>query len=291
MESFSVIVTAHNMERVIGRTLGSVEAAVAAFQGQGAEAAGAAAEIVVVEDGSSDGTWPAIQEQAAGKPFYRLIRRATVSSPSCARNVGVAAACGELLFFLDGDDLFYPAHIRVCQLTLADPAIHFVKTKVHLADAVHPDWRERINHSVIINLCLRRACHEAVGGFPDWHLVERSGEGFRHVIDIFYKFEDMYYNELITRSFPGVGLAEETVDPGNGFDRQYAKFQHPFGAHRQLNAESDNFRLALCDTILQHRLHELHQSDPAAGRTSSEQPTERSTVQDRGLLGAGGSPG
>jgi hypothetical protein len=36
---------------------------------------------------------------------------------------------------------------------------------VALADPVHPDWKERIEHSIVINLCVRRACHYALGGF------------------------------------------------------------------------------------------------------------------------------
>jgi glycosyltransferase involved in cell wall biosynthesis len=74
MESFSVIVTAHNMESVIGRTLASVEAAIAKLANQRREPATDAAEIVVVEDGSKDGTWRSIQEQAAGKDSYKLVR-------------------------------------------------------------------------------------------------------------------------------------------------------------------------------------------------------------------------
>jgi glycosyltransferase involved in cell wall biosynthesis len=260
MQSYSIIVTAYNMERVIGRTLQSAEAAVRMAHQQAPESGTLRGEIVVVDDGSSDQTWQRIHEQAAGKPFYQLIRRLAPSSPSHARNVGVDASHGALLFFLDGDDLYYPDHVQTCLAALTTDT-YFVKTKVHLADPVHPDWKERIDHSLVLNLCVRRACHEAVGGFPDWHLCVRAGEGFRSVTDIFYKFEDMYYNELITRSFKGIAVRAETVEymryPGNGFDQQYARYQHPFGTPWEPKPEEQNFRLGLCDVILQHRLYEL----------------------------------
>src|SRR5260370_35311205 len=99
MASFSVIVTAHNMEPVIGRTLASVEAAIQELHRRGA-AEVADGEIVVVEDGSSDGTWRAIEMQARGKALYRLGRRAPPSSPRWARDSRVEASTGQLLLLL-----------------------------------------------------------------------------------------------------------------------------------------------------------------------------------------------
>ena len=72
------------------------------------------AQIVVVEDGSTDRTPEVLRDFAAGKAMYSLVHRQRASSPACARNIGVEASRGELLFFLDGDDLFLPAHIHHC---------------------------------------------------------------------------------------------------------------------------------------------------------------------------------
>src|SRR5205807_267090 len=129
-----------------------------------------------------------------GRPHWRLLRREKASSPSAARNAGAAHATGTLLFFLDGDGLFLPGHLRTCWLALRDSPFDFVKTGVRLADPVHPDWRPRIEGSLVINLALRRGCHEAMGGFPDWHLFRREGDGFRHELDVFFKVEDQFYN-------------------------------------------------------------------------------------------------
>jgi hypothetical protein len=173
----------------------------------------------------------------------------------------VAASRGNLLFFLDGDDLFLPRHLLVCLAALADPAMAFVKTGVRLADPVHPDWKPRIEHSVVLNLCVRRQCHDAVGGFPDYHLFSRDGDGFRHVSDLFYKFEDMHYNQLVTKLFAGVRVVEETVEyvryPGNSFDRQYEKFRQPFGTYPEDRSPEDLFRLGLCEAVCERRLAEL----------------------------------
>jgi glycosyltransferase involved in cell wall biosynthesis len=263
VSSFSVVVTAHNMAGVVVRTLQSVEASIEFLRGRESAYRCPPFDIVVVDDGSKDATWQTLEAFASRKEYYRLIRHPEATSPSFARNAGVHASRSEVLFFLDGDDLFYPDHIAACLRAMEQPGTAFVKTWVHIADPIHADWVKPINGSVVINLCVRRSCHDLVGGFPDFLLCDRNqnGAALTPVVDIFFKFEDMYYNQMITRLFPGIAVERETVEnlryPGNSFDRQYEKFCLPMGAYAKPQTEPDNFRLTLCDAILAHRLHEL----------------------------------
>jgi glycosyltransferase involved in cell wall biosynthesis len=64
-------------------------------------------ELLVVDDGSSDAT-PAVVE--AFGPVLTYIRQAH-AGVSAARNRGVAAARGELIAFLDSDDLWLPGKV------------------------------------------------------------------------------------------------------------------------------------------------------------------------------------
>jgi glycosyltransferase involved in cell wall biosynthesis len=64
-------------------------------------------ELIVVDDGSTDGTWDFLGSQ----PQLRAIRTAH-RGPAAVRNRGVAAAQGALIAFLDSDDLWMPAKLK-----------------------------------------------------------------------------------------------------------------------------------------------------------------------------------
>ena len=65
-------------------------------------------EIVVVDDGSTDGTWDDLQALAAAGYAARLVSfRQPNAGPSAARNAGVRLATGQFIAFLDSDDLWH----------------------------------------------------------------------------------------------------------------------------------------------------------------------------------------
>ena len=64
-------------------------------------------EIIVVDDGSSDGTWELLQELKFTEIEFRPIRQ-TNAGAAAARNTGIKASTGELIQFLDSDDLLDP---------------------------------------------------------------------------------------------------------------------------------------------------------------------------------------
>ncbi len=64
-------------------------------------------EVVVVDDGSTDGTGDLADQVAAGDSRVRVVHQANAGL-GAARNVGVEHATGELLAFADSDDLVMP---------------------------------------------------------------------------------------------------------------------------------------------------------------------------------------
>lgn len=89
----SVIIPCYNRKNVIRATLDSVIAQ------QPADV-----EVIVVDDGSTDGTIDVLQEYRA----TICILRQQNGGPGAARNLGARHATGEYLAFLDSDDLWFP---------------------------------------------------------------------------------------------------------------------------------------------------------------------------------------
>ncbi|MCE5185483.1 MAG: glycosyltransferase family 2 protein [Planctomycetaceae bacterium] len=96
--SISAVIPAYNSERHIGRALKSV-----------LQQTLPAAEIIVIDDGSTDGTADAVRGFGSA---VRLIQQPN-SGVSVARNAGIAAAKGDWIAFLDADDEWLPNKLKL----------------------------------------------------------------------------------------------------------------------------------------------------------------------------------
>jgi glycosyltransferase involved in cell wall biosynthesis len=94
----SVVIPAYNRQRWLGRAIDSVLS-----QERPAD------EIIVVDDGSTDGTG---QVASGYGKRIRYIRQDN-AGPSAARNAGIAAATGNWIAFLDADDQWLPHKLRL----------------------------------------------------------------------------------------------------------------------------------------------------------------------------------
>lgn len=70
-----------------------------------------AAEIVVIDDASSDATVAVATQAAGGDPRFKVIEQAFNQGPSAARNRGIEATSAPILMVLDSDDAFLPGRL------------------------------------------------------------------------------------------------------------------------------------------------------------------------------------
>lgn len=95
--SISVVIPAHNVE-------GCLADAVESVQQQTIQPH----ELIVVDDGSTDASG-SIARQATGVTCLEQENRGA----SAARNTGIRFAAGEIIAFLDADDLWLPNHLEI----------------------------------------------------------------------------------------------------------------------------------------------------------------------------------
>src|SRR5690349_14698262 len=69
-------------------------------------------EVVFVDDGSTDGTGARLDRLAREQPHVRVIHIAASGAPGRPRNVGLEAALGEYVQFLDADDELAPRALQ-----------------------------------------------------------------------------------------------------------------------------------------------------------------------------------
>ncbi len=88
-------------------------------------------EIIVVDDGSTDNTEEKIQPYLQNLKYIKTKN----GGPAHARNIGMGAATGEYIAFLDSDDLYYP-HKLGLQVAVLDkfPEIAMVYTEASAFD-------------------------------------------------------------------------------------------------------------------------------------------------------------
>ncbi|GAA1858424.1 glycosyltransferase [Myceligenerans crystallogenes] len=107
----SVVIPNYNYAKTLGLCLGSLVAQTLAPY-----------EIIVVDDASTDDSC-----EIAGRFPCRVVRLATNSGVSAARNRGVAEAGGDIVFFLDSDVALAPDAVEQAVAALrADPDLGFV---------------------------------------------------------------------------------------------------------------------------------------------------------------------
>lgn len=145
--SISVVIPVYNRAELIGQTLRSLFNQTLP-----------ADEIIVVDDGSSDGTeeaaWAEFHQWEGGKvkgekvPEFKVIRQEN-AGPAAARNRGYRESNGEFIHFFDSDDIAainkHEAQIAALKHSNADIAVApWVKARISPSHLSSSDYNSRI---------------------------------------------------------------------------------------------------------------------------------------------------
>ena len=164
----SVVIPTHNYAAFLGEALASVQ-----LQNY------AALEVIVVDDGSTDGTRELVLAHGSNVRYIAQQH----SGPATARNRGVEAARGDLLAFLDADDLWVEGKLA-CQTRGLEshPEVDMVfgHTEEFFSAELSREERARIRllpgHQLGLlpgAMVVRRQAFDRAGGFdPRWRVGE-----------------------------------------------------------------------------------------------------------------------
>lgn len=159
---FSVIICTFNRAQLLPRALDSLLAQTERSW-----------EAIVVDDGSQDDTYQVVRPYVDANPNFRYILHAN-RGLSPARNIGIAAAAGDYVTFLDSDDWYLPDHLASRRRVLAEhPGVELVHGgcqiigNPYVVDKHDPN-RMLDLHDLVVGgtFVMPKATALAFGGFP-----------------------------------------------------------------------------------------------------------------------------
>ncbi len=247
MLKLSIITPSFNQAGFLDRTIDSVLTQKAPFE----------LEHIVIDGGSTDGTVELLQRRAAADGRLRWVSEPD-DGQADALNKGVAMAGGEVIGWLNSDDLYKPGSLaRVAETFAADAGCRWLYGKVDIIDAEDREIRRWITRYK--NRRMRRFGYaklltenwiSQMGVF--WR-ADAGREAGPFCEDLHWCMDYDFWLRLGSRH-PGRFVDQElasfrwypTSKSGGGFSRQFRE-----GLNVARRSAAGRYRLA----ILAHRLH------------------------------------
>jgi glycosyltransferase involved in cell wall biosynthesis len=136
-------------------------------------------EVIVADNGSTDGTASVAQAMTGDVPRVRVVDASGRKGASHARNVGVRAAVGEILLFCDADDVVSPRWVSALAASaekggLATGPSQFVPADAQMTWPLEYTgnhrprlYLDRVPYADSANLGITSDLFERVGGFAE----------------------------------------------------------------------------------------------------------------------------
>ena len=212
-------------------------------------------EVLVVDDGSNDGTWEFLQEEFGLRASMRLLRSDANRGVSAARNSGLAAARGEWMAFLDSDDEWKPRKLERQLAALNDSGLNVCHTEeiwVRNGVRVNPHKHHRkyggriFLHAVPLcvmspsSIVIHRSVFDCIGSFDE---SLPACEDYDFFLRLACRYDVVY-------------LEEELIVKYGGHEDQLSR------AHYAM----DRFRVKALDRILREQRAALTEAERQAAR-------------------------
>lgn len=233
-------------------------------------------ELIVIDDGSTDGTKDLVTEFQDERVRYVWQKNAGQTS---AKNHGVRLALGDFIGFCDGDDYWYPKKLEL-QLPLFQkdpllgvaysPADTIDQHGARLAEIIPAPYRGDVTQELFLSnfvpfgtALVRRQCMEAVGGFDpalsmgiDWDLWLR--------ISARYHFDHTEESTYAYRIWPG-----QMSKNWRGRYSSAFRIMRKFLADHPGKIAADLERRAIANTLANRARARMHETPLAAIKDSS----------------------
>lgn len=207
---FSVIIPTYNRREIVQRSLNSV-----------LEQSFDDYEVIIVDNGSTDGTEEVLQDFIKQNPRITYHWQENSGSPAGSRNTGLKLAKGEWIAFLDSDDLWLPDKLQAIYAYLNSQSeinpvgiahsakftvngkvveTRSVKKGIDSSRSCHGNLFWKGNYICTSAMCIRAKAIKEIGNFnasPDYAIVEDYDLWLRlaRIGEIVYL--DKVYTEMI----------------------------------------------------------------------------------------------
>ncbi|MGL5601148.1 MAG: glycosyltransferase [Silvania sp.] len=146
-------------------------------------------EIIIVNDGSTDGSVEIAQSYVDAYPHVRLLHQANAGA-SVARNRGLAAATGEYIAFVDADDLVYPDMYETLMKMMLEDNLDVAQC--------NSDWSYRETGNTWQSIPPERVRSTGVLTGPEWLRMALKSRRWTHVVWMGIYRREIIINNNIT---------------------------------------------------------------------------------------------
>jgi glycosyltransferase involved in cell wall biosynthesis len=226
--------------------------------------------LVLVDDGSTDGTVASMRRLAADQPRITVLALPQNGGRSRARNLGALATRGPFVGFLDHDDTYHTEFLSEAVRVLGEmPQVDRVKVLPKVSIDLDPLRYQAVTNSLVTTSLTRREAFDFIGGWPESDVFR----GHQHA------GEDVAFEQLFGTCFATALLQRQLYNynhrPDNALDRFIKRSVIEDGVLKSTDGTATDKGLAAEYKRLRARLLErIRQLSLQAGRERGYQNIE-----------------